>query len=254
MNRIDLNADLGESFGVYPLGDDTALMPLVTSANIACGFHAGDPSMMARTVALAVSHGVALGAHPGLPDLVGFGRREMAVSASEVGDLVMYQIGALAAFAVRHGQRLQHVKPHGALYALAERDSAVAEAIAQAVCDVDRGLILVGQSGGQLAAIGQALGLRVAHEVFADRTYQSDGTLTPHSRPNAMLHDSVEIAARMMRLVRAGTVTVLDGTELTRTADTICLHGDSPHAAAVAAAVRKSLEAAGVAIRRLDGK
>lgn len=252
MRRIDLNADMGESFGIYQLGDDAALLPLVTSANIACGFHAGDPTTMARTVAAAAAHGVALGAHPGLPDLVGFGRRLLAVSPPEARDLVTYQVGALAAFARRHGQRLQHVKPHGALYTLAEKDAAIADAIAGAVYEVDETLILIGLSGGRLTAAGQACGLRVAQEVFADRAYEPDGTLTPRSEPNAVLHDMDEVAARMARLVREETLTAADGTELTLRADTLCLHGDSPNAPALARAVRRALEVEGVAICRLD--
>ncbi len=252
MRHIDLNADLGESFGVYRLGQDEALLPYVTSVNIACGFHAGDPGTMARTVAAAVRHGVALGAHPGLPDLVGFGRRLMTVSPDEVRDLVTYQVGAMAAFARRHGQRLQHVKPHGALYTLAENDPAIADAIARAVREMDETLILIGLSGGRLVSSGQALGLRVAHEAFADRTYQPDGTLTPRSQPNALLHDPEEVAARMVRLAREGTITAVDGTELTLAVDTICLHGDSPNAPVLAAAVRQAWDAEGITVCRLN--
>ena len=252
MLRIDLNADLGESFGVYLQGQDEALLPLVTSASVACGFHAGDPSTMARTVATAVKQGVGLGAHPGLPDLIGFGRRALAVSPDEVQDLVTYQIGALSAFARRHGGTLQHVKPHGALYEMAEADSEIAEAIAMAVAQFDPALILMGLSGGRLVTAGEARGLRVAHEVFADRAYMSDGTLMPRSQPNALLHHPTEVAARMVRLARDGVIGAGDGTHLTLRAETICLHGDGPDAPALAAAVREALEAAGVAIRRLD--
>lgn len=251
MHRIDLNADLGESFGVYRLGQDDALLPLVTSASVACGFHAGDSGTMARTVAAAVAHGVGLGAHPGLPDLLGFGRRALAVSPDEVQDMVTYQVGALAAFVRRHGAALQHVKPHGALYTMAETGPAVAEAISAAVAEYDPALILVGLSGGRLVAAGTARGLRVAHEAFADRSYQPDGTLTPRSQPNALLHDAATVAARMIRLARDGVVTAINGTDLTLRADTICLHGDGPDAPALAAAVRGALEAAGIAVRRL---
>lgn len=252
VKRIDLNADLGESFGVYSPGHDQALLRLVTSANIACGYHAGDPGTMAGVAADCAWQGIGLGAHPGLPDLVGFGRRLMAVSPDEVRDLVTYQIGALDAFARRQGQKLQHVKPHGALYTLAESDPAIAEAIALAVAEFDEGLVLVGLSGGGLVKAGLASGLRVAQEVFADRTYQSDGTLTPRSQPNAVLHDSDLVAARMVRLAREGTLTAVDGAELTLAADTICLHGDTPDAPALAAAVRQALEAEGVRVCRLD--
>lgn len=251
MQRIDLNADLGEGFGVYALGDDDALLACITSANIACGFHAGDPATMARTAAVAGGLGVALGAHPGLPDLAGFGRREMAVPPADVRNLVAYQIGALAAFAARGGRRLQHVKPHGALYAMAEREQAVADAITQAVRDFDWGLILVGQSGGRLAGAGQAMGLRVAHEVFADRAYLPDGTLMPRSQAGAVLHDPAAIAARAVRLAREGVVLAADGARLMLVADTLCLHGDTPGAAALARAVRDALESEGVIVRAL---
>ena len=252
IHRMDLNADLGEGFGVYTRGDEAALMAQVTSANIACGFHAGDPSTMARTVALAVKHGVALGAHPGLPDLVGFGRRALAVTPSEVWDLVAYQIGALAASARRHRQELEHVKPHGALYALAEQDMGIAEAIAQAVSDAGEWLVLVGQSGGWLTQAGQAAGLRVAHEVFADRAYLPNGALLARDQPGAVLTDPEVVTARVVQLVRDGTLTAIDGSVLTLRADTLCVHGDTPGAAALAAAVRATLEAEGVAVRSFD--
>ncbi len=251
MQRIDLNADLGEGFGVYALGDDDALLACITSANIACGFHAGDPATMARTVVAAGERSVAVGAHPGLPDLAGFGRREMALVPAEIRDLVAYQIGALAAFAARGGQKFQHVKPHGALYAMAEREQAVADAMAQAVRDFDRGLILVGQSGGRLVGAGQAMGLRVAHEVFADRAYLPDGALMPRNQAGAVLHDPGTIAARAVRLAREGVILAADGARLMLVADTLCLHGDTPGAAALARAVRDALESEGVTVRSL---
>lgn len=251
MTRVDLNADMGESFGVYALGDDDALLRSVTSANIACGFHAGDPGTMARAVAACVAHGVALGAHPGLPDLTGFGRRALAVTSAEVRDLMTYQIGALAAFAARSGQRLQHVKPHGALYSMAERDPDIAAAIALAVREVDAALILMGLSGGSLVAAGREAGLQVANEVFADRSYTPGGTLTPRELPGAVLHDPAQVAARIVRLVTEGTIAASDGTDLTLAADTICLHGDSPGAAQLAHAARQALETVGVVVRPL---
>jgi len=251
MDRIDLNADLGESFGVYRLGDDQALLHFVTSASIACGFHAGDPGTMARAVESCIARGVALGAHPGLPDLAGFGRRAVAVTPAEARDLITYQVGALAAFAARQGQRLQHVKPHGALYAMAERDPAIAAAIAQAVVEVDAELILMGLSEGRLVAAGRGLGLRVAHEVFADRSYEPDGTLTPRGQPGAVLDDPEQVARRIVRLARGGRVKAADGSDLTLAADTLCLHGDSPGAALLADAVRRALESEGVAVRPL---
>lgn len=249
--RVDLNADLGESFGVYALGQDDALLPLVSSANIACGFHAGDPSVMARTVRLAAEHGVGIGAHVGLPDLTGFGRREMALSAQEVYDLAAYQIGALAAFARREEQPLQHVKPHGALYHMAERDAEISQAIAQAVCDFDAGMVLMGQAGGRLIQAGRNAGLRVAGEIFADRAYQPDGTLTPRGKPGALLHDPAEAAPLMARAVREGILTAVDGSEFSVQADTICLHGDSPNAVAFARALREMLTVQDIEIKRL---
>ncbi len=251
MDRVDLNADMGEGFGIYALGDDDTLLHFVTSASIACGFHAGDPGTMARAVESCVARGVALGAHPGLPDLAGFGRRAMTVMPAEVRDLITYQVGALAAFAARQGQRLQHVKPHGALYAMAERNLAVADAIAVAVREVDADLILMGLSGGRLAAAGRGQGLRVAHEVFADRSYEPDGTLTPRGQPGAVLHDPEQVAMRTVRLVRGGRVKATDGSDLLLAADTICLHGDSPGAALLADAVRRALQGEGIAVRSL---
>ncbi len=239
-----MNADCGEGFGAYALGDDAALLRSVTSANIACGFHAGDPGTMTRTVTLAAGSGVALGAHPGLPDLVGFGRRRMNVTAAEVRDLVTYQIGAMAGFAARQGQTLRHVKPHGALYWMAEEDPKTAEAIAQAVLDWDAAVVLVGLSGGGLVQAGLARGLQTASEIFADRAYMPNGTLAPRSLPNAVLHDLDEVAARITLWAREGTLTATDGTALRVGADTICIHSDSPSAPALAARVRQALEAA----------
>lgn len=249
MTTIDLNADLGESFGAYTLGEDEAMLALVTSANIACGFHAGDPDVMARTVAAAVRAGVALGAHPGLPDLVGFGRRAMAVTRDEAYNLVTYQIGALAAYAHRYGQKLQHVKPHGALYNMAERQPPLAQAMAQAVRDFDPALRLFALSGGVLAQAGHDVGLRVVQEVFADRTYQRDGTLTPRTLPDALIHDPAEAARRMVWLLTEGVIVTADGAEIALTVDTICLHGDQPGAAVRAQVLRRELERHGIRIR-----
>lgn len=249
MTTIDLNADLGESFGAYTLGEDEAMLALVTSANIACGFHAGDSDVMARTVAAAVRAGVALGAHPGLPDLVGFGRRAMAVTRDEAYNLVTYQIGALAAFAHHHGKPLQHVKPHGALYNMAERQPPLAQAVAQAVRDFDPALRLFALSGGVLAQAGHDVGLRVVQEVFADRTYQRDGTLTPRTSPDALIHDPAEAARRMVWLLTEGVIVTADGAEIALAADTICLHGDQPGAAVRAQVLRRELERHGIRIR-----
>ena len=252
MPRIDLNADLGESFGAYTLGEDAALLPFVTSANVACGFHAGDPDVIARTVALVGEHGVALGAHPGLPDLQGFGRRMVSVSPDEASHLVTYQVGALAAFARQAGQELRHVKPHGALYTMAERDNELAWAIAQSVRDWDTQLIVYGLSGGRLVRAARELGLRAAEEVFADRAYQSDGTLMSRTAPGAVIHDAAPAAARMVRLLREGKITAADGTSLTLAADTICLHGDAPGAAGRARFLHAALVEQGIEVRRLE--
>ncbi len=244
--RIDLNADVGESFGAWSLGQDPVLIPLVTSVNIACGFHAGDPGIMRETVELAVSNHVAIGAHPGFADLAGFGRREMHVSAREVEDAVSYQIGALAGIAAAQGARLHHVKPHGALYNMAARDASLADAIARAVKAVDASLALFGLAGSALLEAGARAGLRTASEVFADRGYQADGQLTPRSSAGALLHDSAAIAQRAVRMVREGSVIAGDGTVVKVKADTICLHGDTAEAVDSARHIRRALEDAGV--------
>ncbi len=246
--RLDLNADVGESFGAYKLGQDALLMPVITSANIACGFHAGDPGIMRETVALARRHGVAVGVHPGLPDLVGFGRREMRATDREVEDLVVYQIGALAAVAAAQGVRLQHVKPHGALYNMAVRDSALANAIARATAAVDPTLILFGLPGSQLIAAGQRAGLRTAREGFADRAYQPDGTLAPRHVPGAVIEDAEIVVQRAVSMAREHTVTAIDGSRIALEVETVCMHGDTPGAALLASRVRAALTEAGVTI------
>jgi UPF0271 protein len=247
--RLDLNCDLGESFGAWRMGEDEAILDYVTSANIACGFHAGDPATMRRTVAAACARGVALGAHPSLPDLQGFGRREMRVTADEVYDMVLYQVGALDGFARAQSARLQHVKPHGALYNMAARDAQLAQAIAQAVRDYDRGLILFGLSGSELIRAGREAGIAVASEVFADRTYQADGSLTPRSRGDSMIEDIERCIAQVLGMVRHGTVQATDGTQVKVEADTLCIHGDQPTARRFAARLREALQTAGVELR-----
>jgi UPF0271 protein len=248
MNRIDLNADLGESFGAWRMGDDEALLALVSSANIACGFHAGDPLIMRRTVTLAAARGVAIGAHIALPDLQGFGRREMRVGADEAYALTLYQLGALAAFTRAAGVPLAHVKPHGALYNMAARDATLATAIARAVRDFDPTLRLVGLAGSALAKAGRAAGLAVAAEAFADRGYRADGSLQPRSEPGALLEDAGQACAQALGIVCDGAVTAVDGTRVPLHADTLCLHGDGPHALAFAPRLREALAAAGVRI------
>ncbi|MCE3003090.1 MAG: 5-oxoprolinase subunit PxpA, partial [Xanthomonadaceae bacterium] len=214
MAGIDLNCDLGESFGAWTMGEDEAVLPHVSSANVACGFHAGDPTVMRRTVALAKAAGVAIGAHVSLPDLQGFGRREMKVSPEECHDFVLYQVGALAAIARAQGVGLSHVKPHGALYNMAARDAALATAIAHAVRDADRALVLYGLSGSALVAAGEAAGLRVAHEVFADRGYRADGALAPRGTPGAVIDDPALAAERAAAFAAGAPVAALDGTPL----------------------------------------
>lgn len=223
---IDLNCDLGESFGSYSLGNDAAIMPFITSANIACGFHAGDPSVMQVTVRLAKQHGVAIGAHPGWPDLQGFGRHEMKIAPAEAEALVLYQIGALAGFVRAEGIELRHVKPHGALYNQAAKDAALAEAIARAVKRFSVNLILVGLAGSGLVEAGRAIGLKVAGEAFPDRGYNPDGTLMSRNLPGAVLTEPQEVAKNAARLAREG----IRFGEKVVIPDTLCLHGDHPQA------------------------
>lgn len=230
------------------MGTDEALMASISSANVACGFHAGDPGVMRRTVALAKSNGVAVGAHPGFPDLVGFGRRELSASPDEVTDMVLYQVAALAGVAASQGVRLQHVKAHGALYNMAVRSRALADAIANGTAAFDRSLILFGLSGSELLSAGERAGLRVAAEVFADRAYESDGTLVPRTRPGSVIHDPNEVVSRAIRMVRDRAVVAMDGSLVQLRADTICVHGDTPGAADLARQVRRGLEAAGIAV------
>lgn len=244
-SHVDFNCDLGEGC------DDAALMPHISSASIACGWHAGDAETMQRAVALCVAHGVAIGAHPSLPDREGFGRREMSLEPAAVYALTLYQVGALAAFVRAAGTTLHHVKPHGALYNQAARDRALADAVARAVRDYDPGLILYGLAGSELTAAGAALGLRVAHEAFAERRYEADGSLTPRSRPDAVIHDVDLAAQQVARMLRSGRVGTRDGREVLLRADTICLHGDRPDAPAFAASLRSAIEGAGFAVRTM---
>jgi UPF0271 protein len=246
--RVDLNADVGESYGAYELGNDDLLMPSLTSANIACGFHAGDPSVMRRTVALAREHGVAIGAHPGFPDLVGFGRREIHATPREVEDMVVYQVGALAGVAAAQGVRLQHVKAHGALYNMAGRDAMVANAIARATAAVDPSLQLFGPPGSQLVQAAQRAGLRGVNEVFADRAYQGNGALVPRRASGAIIDDPDTVVTRAVAMVVDRAVIAIDGSRLALEVDTICVHGDTPGAAGLAARIRQALTAAGVAV------
>ena len=248
MTTVDMNCDMGESFGAYQIGADAAIMPFITSANIACGFHGGDPGVMRETVALAKQHGVAVGAHPGLPDLVGFGRRTMDLSAQEVYDCVVYQVGALAATAAALGVTMQHVKAHGALYHMGAGHHDLAQAIANAVRDVDRALVFFALPGSHLVTAGEKAGLKVANEVFADRNYMPDGTLVSRKRPDAHVPKTEDVGRRAVRMVREGNVRSIDGKDITLRADTICIHGDGAHAADFARQLRAAFESAGVEV------
>jgi len=245
---IDLNSDMGESFGAWVMGDDSALLQCVSSANLACGFHAGDPMTMRKVVRDAHARGVAIGAHPGLPDLQGFGRRAMAMTPDEIYALTVYQVGALAAFAKTCGTRLNHVKTHGALYHMTVVDPSLADAFADAVRDVDASLLLTVSTPSMINAAERA-GLRMIHEVYADRSYQADGTLTPRSKPNAMITDADQSIAQVRRMVHEGSVVALDGTVVPVRADTICVHGDQPGAVEFAQRLRAGLQADGIEIR-----
>ena len=243
---VDLNCDMGESFGAWTLGHDAALMPLITSANVACGFHAGDPAVMRATVRAALRHNVAIGAHPGLPDLAGFGRRNMDISLEEAFDMTVYQLGALQAVVKAEGGRLHHLKPHGALYNMAATNAALAEAIAEAVYKVQPELVLYGLAGSELTKAGEKIGLKTAHEVFADRTYQANGTLTPRRQPDALITEASVAIAQVLRMVQSGVVRTQQGQEVAIRADTVCLHGDGAHALEFAQRLNQELRAAGV--------
>ena len=247
MPSIDLNADLGEGYGRWRVADEAAVLPLVSSASIACGFHAGDPLTMRESVRLAVRHGVAVGAHPGLPDLRGFGRRDMQLAPDEITADVLYQVGALHAVCRAEGARLRYVKPHGALYNRAAVDDAVAGAVADGVRLAGADLVLLALAGSALARAGERLGLRVAREAFADRAYRADATLLPRTEPGAVL-DADGAAAQAIRIARDGAAVAVDGTALRVEADSLCVHGDNPHAPAALASIRAALAAAGIAV------
>jgi UPF0271 protein len=249
--KIDLNSDVGESFGAYRIGLDEEVIPLISSANIGCGFHGGDPSVMRQTVALAQEHGVALGAHPGFPDLIGFGRRKIDATLEEIRDYVIYQIGALQAFATMQNMKLQHVKAHGALYNMAEQDVRIWEAIAQVIAGIDRQLILVAIAGPmreEVKEIGKRYGIRVAFEFFADRAYNRDGSLVSRREPGAVIHDPQQAAERVLKMVTEKRIVAKDGADIEVIADTICVHGDNPAAVRLTKQIRESLMASGVEV------
>lgn len=251
MAKIDLNCDLGESFGAYTMGMDDKVIPLISSCNIACGYHASDPLVMKRTVAMAMEAGIGIGAHPGFPDLMGFGRRNMNVSPDEAAAYVTYQLGALYAFARSAGGTLQHIKPHGALYNMAGKDYKLALAIARAVQAFDPSLILMGLAGSESIRAAQDIGLAAASEVFADRAYMPDGSLVPRNREGAVIHDEEEAIRRVVRMVREHRVTACDGTEIEIVPDSICVHGDNVKALTFVTRIRAALEAEGVEIAPL---
>jgi UPF0271 protein len=248
MRTIDLNCDMGESYGAWKMGADAGVMPFITSANIACGFHAGDPATIRKTVRLAVDGGVAVGAHPSLPDLMGFGRRVMRISPQDMYDLVIYQAGAVEAFARAAGVKLHHVKCHGALYNMAANDEALSDAMVRAVKDLGSGVILYALSGSKSIEIGKKSGVRVSGEVFADRGYSDDGTLAPRDKPGGMIEDPAASVTQVLAMIEEGYVTSLAGKRVAVSADTLCLHGDQPGAVTFAQALRKVFTEKGIAV------
>ncbi|MBX5326249.1 MAG: LamB/YcsF family protein [Candidatus Bathyarchaeia archaeon] len=247
--KVDINCDLGESYGHYKIGYDEQIMPHITSANIACGFHAGDPNIMAQTVTLAKKYKTAIGAHPGFPDIQGFGRREMKLSSEEVRNLVVYQIGALQAFTKASGMPLQHVKPHGALYNMAMKDALLAKAVVGGVEAVDSKLIVFTQTKSEMAKVAAKAGLRVAFEVFADRAYNSDGSLVSRAMAGSVIEDPKTVTKRAIEMVKERHVVAVDGKTIDLgEVDTICVHGDNLKAVALVRALRKGLEKAGITV------
>ena len=244
----DLNSDLGESFGAYTIGADDKIIPLVTSVNIACGYHAGDPLVMQKSVALAKQYGVSVGAHPGFPDLLGFGRRNMNATPAEVKAYIQYQVGALSAFCRAAGVKLHHVKPHGAMYNMAGADYKLARAVAEAVAEIDDSLVLLALSGSEMIRAANEIGLPCASEVFADRHYEEDGSLRARSKPDSVIHDEEECICRVLRMVTEGKVTAVTGKDIDLRADSICVHGDTPEALAFIRRIRETLEKNGIGI------
>lgn len=251
MHLVDLNCDMGESFGAYRMGKDEEILDYVTSANIACGYHAGDPATMRKTVQMALEKNVGIGAHPGMPDLVGFGRREINISPQEAYDLVIYQMGALYGFVRSEGGKIQHVKPHGALFNMAAKSAPLSEAIAEAVYKVDPECILFGLAGSELVKAGKKIGLRTASEVFSDRTYQKDGSLTSRREENALIKDHKIAVNQVIRMVKEGKVKSVQGEDVVIQADTICIHGDGLHALEFAQYISNALREAGITIAKI---
>ncbi|MDR1766409.1 MAG: 5-oxoprolinase subunit PxpA [Lachnospiraceae bacterium] len=250
MVSIDLNSDMGESFGAYALGDDEGMLGYVTSANVACGWHAGDPMVMARVVASAKRHGVAVGAHPGYPDLMGFGRRPMKLSSEEITNYMKYQIGALMAFAQSEGMRLQHVAPHGALGNLCQYDMEASRAICAAVAQIDASIMVYFCAGAVLGVAAEEMGLRAVSEIFADRAYMDDLSLAPRSMPGAMITDEETAIRRCVKMIREGKVTTVTGKEVAIAGDTLCIHGDGPKALPFAKSIREAFASEGILVAR----
>ncbi len=252
MFKVDLNSDLGESFGAYTIGLDAEVIKYVTSANVACGWHAGDPLVMDATIKAAKEAGAAVGAHPGYPDLMGFGRRNMVVTPQEAKAYIKYQMGAIMAFTQSHGVKLQHVKPHGALYNMAAKDAVLARALAEGIAEVDATVIMLGLANSCMISAAQEVGLRVASEVFADRAYLEDGNLVPRSQAGAVIHDEELAIKRVIDMVTKGKVEAITGKEISIKADSICVHGDNPKAVEFVRTIREKLIAAGVTLVNLD--
>lgn len=252
MYTIDLNSDMGESFGAYKLGNDEEIIKAVTSANVACGWHAGDPMVMDRVVALANKYGVAVGAHPGYPDLMGFGRRYMTLSSSEVKNYMKYQIGALMAFTANYGMKLQHVAPHGALGNLCQYDRNVSKAICEAVYEIDKNIAIYYCAGAVLGEIAEEMGLPTASEIFADRAYMDDLSLVPRSVEGSMITDEELAVTRCIKMIKEGKVTSISGKEIKIKGDTLCVHGDGPKALAFVNKIRIAFEQEGIQIRNLS--
>ena len=252
MYLIDLNSDLGESYGAYKMGRDSDIIPLVSSANVACGFHAGDPDVMAKTVGLCKETGAAIGAHPGFSDLVGFGRRNMSVSPAEAKNMIIYQVGALDAFCKAAGVKLQHVKPHGALYNMAAKDAALARAICEGIYEYDPSLIILGLANSEMITQAKEIGLPYASEVFADRAYEDDGTLVARTKPGAMIKDEDEAVARVIGMVKNRTVKTISGREIEICPDSVCVHGDSEKALLFVEKIRRAFENEGIEVRSIS--
>ena len=252
MLSVDLNCDMGESFGAWQMGNDAALMDYVSSVNVACGFHAGDASVIRKTIETAIEKNVRVGAHPSFPDLQGFGRRPMKMSSEEIFDIVLYQVAALKGMCEASGAKLHHVKPHGALYNQAATDKNLAEAIAKAVKAIDKNLTFYGLANSFLISEAEKLNLQTASEVFADRTYQPDGTLTARSQPNALIESVEQSCAQVLEMVTAQTVTAMGGEKISIKADTICIHGDGAHALRFARAIHRRFGEQGIRISAIE--